>query len=423
MKFPRFSRTIVCALALALVSATAFAAKPKQENEYPNATRKEPKTDISERDSKDLSKAADLAGDGKGDEARALIEKVLGNSRASGYAKAYAHQLLGRIYWDEDKEDQAIAELKTGIELDALPNASQFQTIYQVAQMQVQGEKYADALASLEQWEKLTGKTTPEELALKGNIYYRLEKFQEAVDAMKRAIATAEKPNDSWTQILMASYFELDQYGEAATIVEQQLAKDPSNIKLIKQLATIYIQADNYPKALDVLAKARAGGLITSGDDYMQLAKLYLNAEKPKDAIETLKEGLDKGIVQPSYEVYKLQGDLYAQADNDAAAIEAYTKASPLATDGNADYQLGYMLFYADRASEAKAALGRALSKGGLRQEGEAYLLRGDAENELGEAAAAMADWQKALAFPSAKPMAEQRIKAAKTGVKLKRNK
>ena len=45
--------------------------------------------------------------------------------------------------------------------------------------------------------------------------------------------------------------------------------------------------------------------------------------------------------------------------------------------------------------------------------------MRGDARNDLGQGAAAMADWQKAASFPSTKSMAEQRIKAAKGGAKI----
>ena len=67
------------------------------------------------------------------------------------------------------------------------------------------------------------------------------------------------------------------------------------------------------------------------------------------------------------------------------------------------------------------AALTRAISKGSLRQEGEAYLLRGDAENDMNQLSAATADWQKASGYPSTKTMAEQRLKAAKGGVKIKR--
>ncbi|MBN8481678.1 MAG: tetratricopeptide repeat protein [Xanthomonadales bacterium] len=421
MNFPGLARTVLCASAL-LLSGAAFAAKKeKVENEFPNATRAEPKVGMSEREQRELMKATDLVNDGKGSEALPIIDKVLSGSKLGKYAEAYALQLKGRAYWDEDKSAEALAATTKAIELDSLPNAQHFGLIYQVAQMHVQDEKYADALTWLERWEKEAGKTTADELALKGNVLYRLERYKDAIPVMKQAIAASDKPNDSWNQILMACYFELDQYDEAAALIQQQLAKSPNDFKLMKQLATVYVNGDKYPQAIEVLSKARAQGLITSPDDYLQLAKLYANADKPKEAVETLRDGTTKGIVKPTVDALRLEGDLCSQYDDDACAIAAYQKASPLATDGNVDYQLGYLLYYADRGAEAKEAFTRAISKGGLRQEGEAYVLRGDVLSEAGDSAGAMADWRKAATFPSAKVMADQRIKAASTGVKLKR--
>ena len=442
MRSPSFVRAAVCALSL-LLSAGVFAqgmgggsvtatpkdkadkgkaSKPgKSENKYPNATRKEPKLDMSASDQKDLNKAADLINDSKNDEAEPLVQKVIASEKASKYAQAFAHQLQAQIDWEKDKSADAIAEYRKAIEMDSLPNDAHFQVLYQIAQLQVQDEKYADALTTLDQWEKQTGATTADELALKANAYYRTDKFQDAVNTMKKAISMSDKPSDTWTQILMASYFELNQYDQAAQVVQEQMQKNPTDKKLLNQLATIYIQADKPQQALDLMAKAKSQGLITTSEDYMQLAKLQAAADKYKDASVTLKEGIDKGVLKPSFEVYKLQGDICTQAEEDACAIEAYTKASPQAQDGNIDYQLGYLLFYSDRSKDAAEALGRAITKGGLRQEGEAYLLRGDAENDLNQTAAATADWQKASGYPSTKTMAEQRLKAAKGGVKIKR--
>lgn len=421
MKFSRLARVALCATVL-LFSSAAFAQKKgKEVNEYPNAKRSEPKASMSQREQSDLSKASDFVNDDKGAEALPLIEKTLQGKKLSKYAEAYAQQLLGRVYWDQDKEDPAIEATRKAIDTDALPNSQHFGLMYQLAQMQVQSEKYADALVTLDRFEKETGKTSADQFALKANISYRLENYQDAIDTMKKAIAASDKPNESWTQILMASYFELDQYDEAAKLGQEQLAKNPNDLKQFKQLATIYINSDNYPKAIEVLSQAKDKGLITASEDYIQLAKLYASADKPREASAVLKEGIDKGAVKPSLEVYRLQGDLCSQYDDDACSIEAYGKASPLATDGNVDYQLGYMLYYADRNAEAKAALDRAIGKGGLRQEGEAYVLRGDVESAAGQDAAALASWRKAATFPSTKVMAEQRIKATQTGVKLKR--
>ncbi len=409
----------LCAVGFAFSASTFAKDAKKDENKYPNATRHEPKASMSSGDQTALNKAADLLNDGKDSEAQTYVEKVLSGGKASPYAQAFAHRLLGGIYENADKADNAIGEYKQAIALDALPNNQQFDLIYRLGYTQLQNEKYQDALATLADWEKQTGMQTADELALKANAYYRVDQFQQAIDTMKQAIAKSDKPNDSWSQILMGSYFELNQYDEAAKIVQAQLQKNPTDKKMTNQLAQIYIQADKPDQALAVMTKAKTDGLVTTSDDYVQLAKLYSLADKPKDGAAALKEGFAKNIVQGNYDNYKLEGDLCMQAEDDACAVDGYTKASPLAKDGNVDYQLGYLKFYAGDSKGAVDAIGRAIGKGGLRQEGEAYLLRGDAENDLGQTAAASADWQKAAGYPSAKAMAEQRLKALKSGVKV----
>lgn len=419
MKLARLAQLALCATVL-LFSGTATFAADKVEK-YPNATRKDPKVSMSSREQSALNKANDYVNDGEDEKALPEIEKILGGKKVSPYAEAYAQYLLGRIYLDQDKDAEAIAATAKAIELDALPNDAHFDLIYQLAQIQVQAEQYDAALVTLERYKADTGAETADQIALLGNIYYRLDKFQEAADTMKRAIASTDEPKDSWNQILMASLAELDQYGAAADVLKEQLAKSPDDIKLIKQLAGIYVNDDKYPEAIALLSRAKNQGLISSPEDYVQLAKLYANADKPKEAAATLKEGIAKGVVKPSYEVNKLLGDVCSQAEDDPCAIEAYTAASAQAPDGNVDYQLGFMLYYAERGPEAKVALDRAIKKGGLRQEGEAYILLGDIESYANNEAAAMTAWRKAATFPSTKVMADQRIKATQTGVKLKR--
>jgi len=422
MKLSKWLLVAICSTGLAC-STGVFAKDKAEANKYPNATRSDPKVSMSAGDQKLLNKAADLVNDGKSAEAQPMIEKVLGNSSASAYAQAFAHQLMAQVYYDQEKGAQSIEEYRKAIAFNALPNDAQFSLIYALAQTQVQEEKYQDALATLTDWEKQTGSQTADELALKANAYYRVEQFQPAIDTMKKAMSMTDKPNDSWSQILMASYFELNQFDQAAELVKGQLAKDPNNKKLVNQLATIYIQGDKDQLALDLMAKAKSQGLVTTNEDYVQLAKMYAAADKPKDSAATLKEGFSKGILQPTYDNYKLMGDVCTQSEDDACAIEGYGKASPMSKDGNVDYQLGYLMFYSDKSKDAVEALTRAISRGSLRQEGEAYLLRGDAQNDLGQSAAATADWQKAAGFASTKTMAEQRLKAAKGGVKINRAK
>jgi tetratricopeptide (TPR) repeat protein len=219
MKLSKWLLVGVCSVGLAC-SAGVFAKDKSEANKYPNATRHDPKVNMSSGDQKLLNKAADLVNDGKSAEAQPLIEKVLGNNGSSPYAQAFAHQLMAQVYYDQEKGAQSIEEYKKAIAFDALPNDAQFSLIYGLAQTQVQEEKYQDALATLADWEKQTGSQSADELALKANAYYRVDQFQPAIDTMKKAMSMTDKPNDSWSQILMASYFELNQFDQAAELVK-----------------------------------------------------------------------------------------------------------------------------------------------------------------------------------------------------------
>ena len=288
--------------------------------------------------------------------------------------------------------------------------------LYNIAIMQIQSEKYDESLNTINEWFKVTGSQKADAYALQGNAYYRMEKYQPAVDSMKKAISLSDKPNDSWNQILMASYADLDQYDEAAKVIEAQLAKNPNDAKLTTQLATIYVKGKQDQKAVDLLANAKQKGLLTSENDYKLMTQLYDQLDKPKEGAAALNEGFSKGVVKPSYEMYKLLGDSYALANDDAHAIDAYGKASPLSKDGNVDYVRGSLLMNNDRGKEAVEALRQATAKGSLKQPGEAYILLGDAENNNNNSAGAAAAWEKARAYPSTKQMAEQRLKNSKSG-------
>lgn len=411
-------RVVLC-ITLALLFAAGAWAKEEKKNEYPNATRKEPKLEMSSGTQRDLSKALDLVNEDKYDEATPLLQKILSDSHASKYARALALEAEGQIASGKQDDAAAIAHFREAYALDALPNNQQFQVLYNIAIIQIQSEKYQDALTTLDEWFKATGAQKPEAYALQGNAYYRLEKYQQAVDAIKKALSLSDKPSDSWYQILMASYAELQQYDQAAQVLEQQLAKDPNNGKLMTQLATVYVQAKQDEKAVQILAKAKDKGLLTSENDYKLMAEIYDQTEKPKEAAAALSEGFAKNIVKPSYEMYKLLGDSYALANDDKNAIDAYAKASAMAKDGNVDYVRGSLLLNNDRGKEAVEALRQAIAKGGLKKPGETYILLGDAENNVDNTKAAIDAWEKAKSYADTRQMAEQRLKAAHAGQRV----
>ncbi|MHB1284538.1 MAG: tetratricopeptide repeat protein, partial [Metallibacterium scheffleri] len=230
---------------------------------------------------------------------------------------------------------------------------------------------------------------------------------------------------DSWNQLLMASYFGLNDYAEAAKLEEAVVAKNPNDKAAVKNLVSVYIQAKEPDKALKVMAAAKARGLYTSNDDYINLAKMYLyigqNQDNPKpDALQAagvVQDGLSKNIVTPSLEAYKLLGDAYYVAGEQDKAMAAWTKASPYAKDGEMDFLRGQLLIQDQKFTEGRSLMQTALKRG-VKRVGAAWALIGNADLALKDRKAAMAAFEKAAQDPETHAAAEKVLKQLRGGRK-----
>ncbi|HEU4856239.1 MAG TPA: tetratricopeptide repeat protein [Rhodanobacteraceae bacterium] len=391
----------------------------EQKNQYPNATRKQPKvTGVGPGEAKPLNEG--LAAANSGDSATALKDlQPIADSGKSAYAKSLAMLGLAQVKYRGGDTKGAIALQKQALDSNALDNNSYFQGLETLAQMYIADEDYSDALTTLDTWTKESGAQSADVYALQGNAYYRLQKYPQAVAAIQKAKSISTKPQASWDQIEMASYFAMDKYDDAAKLAEAALAKDPNNSTLLQNVIAIYINAHQDQKALALLERARANGQIKDQAGYMNMAKMYdnlgQNSSNPKTnamkAVGVLQEGMSKGIVQPGYDSYKLLGDSYAVAGDYKNAVVAYGKAAPDAKTGEVDFLRGQMLEQLDQHKAARDALKQAVAKGGFKRVGAAYLTLGNAELALKDKAAARAAYEQAAQDPETRADAQRTLK------------
>lgn len=308
--------------------------QPTQSSQYPNATRPEPKVQgLSQKQADALNEGLNAVNSNDAATAQKDLQPIADGSD-NPYAKAKALSGLALLKYNSGDTKGAIALQKQALDLNSLPNDDYFPTLYALAQMYVADEDYPQALAALDSWLQQSGKQSADAYALKGNVLYRMEKYPEAVAAIQKAKATSDQPKESWDQILIASYFAMDKYDEAAKVAEAALAKDPNNAKLLMNVVQIYINAQEYDKALPLLERARANGQITDEATYVNMAKLYYNiAVSGKDtktnalkAAQVVEDGMSKGVIKPNSDNYKLEGDAYLLGGETAKANAAYEK-------------------------------------------------------------------------------------------------
>ncbi|AMJ58294.1 MULTISPECIES: tetratricopeptide repeat protein [Stenotrophomonas] len=337
----------------------------KAEVLYPEATRVDPKGKASSKMGNKLNKLFAAYNKQEYAETRTLADEILASPDANDYDKAVANQLASQGAYNLDDNAAAKQYLQQAIALNQLDNNGHFQAMLMLAQLQLQDEQYPEGLANLDKYFAESKSNKPEELIIKGQALYQTEKYAEAIPVLKAAIAASPEPKDNWNQLLMASYAEAGQTGEAVKEAEALVAKNPADKKAQLNLASMYMQADQMDKAAAVMDKLRAAGQLTEEREYKQLYSIYANTEnKERDVIAVINEGMSKGILKPDYQTYLALAQSYYYTDQVPQAIEAWKNAAPLSKDGETYLNLARVLHAEGRIPEAKQAARDALAKG-----------------------------------------------------------
>ncbi|KFN43803.1 tetratricopeptide repeat protein [Arenimonas oryziterrae] len=382
---------------------------------FPNATRVDPKQEGAKELSKQLSALFDLQEGDKADQAIAKADEILANPKANAFDRATAAYIAGYAWLGKDGENYpaALKYLERAISENGLSNNTHFQMLLQIAQIQSELEQYPASLATVDRYLSETKSENPKAYGLKGFVLYRMERYADSAEAVKKAIALSPTPDDNNIRLLMANYLELDKPEEAAKIIEEMLAKKPNDKALLQNLASVYQQAGQDAKASAAFDRMRAAGLMTETKDYENAYRLLANIEgRDKDAMAIINEGLQKGLLTPNFDLYTYMGNIYYNADQIPQAIDAWNKAAPLGKDGETYLNLAKLHVTEDHWTEARAAAQQALAKG-VKKKGDAWIVIGRAEFGLGNKAAVLAAYREAAKYPETKKSAEQALRQA----------
>ena len=196
--------------------------------------------------------------------------------------------------------------------------------------------------------------------------------------------------------------------------LEKQVAANPEDTKAKLNLASAYLDNDEEAKALALLDGLRKDGKLTEASHYEAVWRLLANSEgREKDAIAVIDEGVQKGVLQPSYDALMFQGQTWYQADDMDRAIAAWQKAAPLGKDGQGYLALAQGLQIKERWPDAIEAARKALDKG-VRQPGNAWRVISISELERGNKAAGMAAAREAAKYPETRKWADATLGSGK---------
>jgi tetratricopeptide (TPR) repeat protein len=235
-----------------------------------------------------------------------------------------------------------------------------------------------------------------------------MERYDDAVAALTEAISLNEEAPDSWRQLLMATYVEMEKPTEAAALAEQIAGRAPDDKRAQHNLAAIYAQTDQYDQATRVLEQMRAKGMFSEERDYRQLYAMYFNMDgQEAKVIEVISDGLQKGVLAGNADALNALAQAYYFSDRFDEAIDTYRKASAVATDGEPGLNLARLLSNEERSAEAKAAAQEAIARG-VRRPGDAWMIIARSEHALNNRAGMIAAYREAAKFEETRDQAQE---------------
>ena len=300
---------------------------------YPLATRVPPSQKISAKESKTAKEIQADYEANKFDSVFTKVDAFGASSPANAYLQAYLYQLAAVAANNAGDQQKSADYFRKAVNANGLDNNGHYQAMYNLAIQLNQLDQAAEALTVVDRFlsETKTDKTDP--LALKA--------------------------------IILGN---LDRPAEGAALFEKVLATKPDDRPTLMNAVAMYQQADNFDKANALLENARKKGMLTEGSEYRTLFVGYINASKHAQAREILEEGVNKGAIKPSQQLandYSILAQHYYIDENKIPeAIDFYTRAMKVSTDGEAALNLARVLRNESRMTEAKAAAKEALAKG-----------------------------------------------------------
>lgn len=304
-------------------------AKPAQ---YPNATRTAPDAKASGKMVKNLQALQDLYE--KQDMAKVLAkaDEIAAMPASGAYEKSFAYSLAGNAAADLDDQSKAADYFAKALAANGLDNDSHFNTMYNLAVIQYGNDKYAEALATMDRFLAETKSDKPEHQGFRAGVLANL-----------------------------------DRHDEAAAIYKDLVAKNPTDKRVLMNAVAAFQAADKFDQANLLLEDAYKRGMLSETRELRALYIGYMNAQRWAEAQKVIEDGVAKGVLQSGPDLardYQVLAQNAYVDDKIALAIDLYSKAAPMAADGEAYLNLAKVLEYSGKKADAKAAAQKALDKG-----------------------------------------------------------
>ena len=315
------------------------------------------------------------------------LRGYLSNTCGSSYEKSQVYNLLGFVQYSLNAPQKAVINYKAMIAEPAVDPRQKTDTHYTLAQLYMMQENYPFAARQLEKWMAGADVVTAEGKVLLAQIYYELDRKNEALVLVNQAIDSAETkgvlPKENWWLLQKILYYEKvgdkkHNNKKVIATLKKLITHYPKHLYW-HQLGGMYGQMEESSHrlaSLDILYLDKA---LTKSRDLLSLAYLYLGADVPYKAAQIIQEGIDQNIIESSAKNLEVLGNAWQQARETEKALEPLKQAAEKSDTGETWARLAMVYLDLDENTQAVKAARNALKKGQLKYPSYTQMTLGNA--------------------------------------------
>ncbi|MDP6979257.1 MAG: tetratricopeptide repeat protein [Myxococcota bacterium] len=373
----RIVRGFLAGLLIALTVAPLFAPVEAvaQQRERKKSGSWARQNEIDKLTAKRLQKATELLADEEYAEAHAALDRLRIRS-LNDLEKNKLYKLRGYIYFNQEKLPEARKYLELALATKSATVDDHELLRFQIGQISMQESNWEAAVENFNKWFEIAGQPNANSYYMLALAYWQLKDFENAVVPARQAVELTSEPQERWMQLLLAIHLTAKNYEKAIHVYDMLVRRYPKKSYWM-QLATLHGALGNYNESLIPLQLAHTQGMLTEDAEVRRLAELLLFLELPIRAVDVLRDGLDRNVIEEDSKLYELLSNGLIMAREYDDAVEPLTKAAELDESGRIYLRLAEVHIQRERWDEAAAALQLAIDKGNLPNPGQAELLMG----------------------------------------------
>lgn len=358
--------------------------------------------------------ATELLTQGKQADAVAKLVKLA--ETGSDFDKAVVYYNLGFAYSSKNDYANATKSFAKALSLNALPQQQHEQLTFNLGQLYIVAEQWDEGIKTLQQYLQDSCTPPPAEAHIfLANALSQRKRYKEALPQIDQAVAKAKAPKESWLQLKLAIHYELKDYKGCAEALVHLLGMVPTSGEYWRQLSGMFLELKQDTEAVAVLALAERQGFLNKPQEIKNLYNVYMMIDAPFKAGMLMQSAIDQKKLPADEANLDSLSNAWINAREVDRAEATLKRLAGVAEKGEYYFKLGAMYGDEERWKESAEMLRKALQKGGLKRQGEAWMRLAVAHYGMKDLPNTQAALQKAAGFDETRKQAGEWLRAIGT--------